>query len=269
MAKLGGKVCIVTGAGSSGPGVGNGKATALLFAREGAKVVLVDRNAEAARETHAMISAEGGISEVLEADVSKMADIQRVAQLAVDLFGGIDVLHNNVGVSSYGGILELAEDDWDRIFAINLKSMFLMCKCTLPHMLARGGGSIINVSSIAALGEVGIPMLAYSVSKAAVHRFTRAVALEFARRGIRCNTILPGLIDTPMVNDHASANVYGTADRQEISRRRDLRSPTGRQGSAWDIANAALYLACDDSRYVNGVDIPVDGGLSCAIGGAA
>jgi NAD(P)-dependent dehydrogenase (short-subunit alcohol dehydrogenase family) len=267
--RIEGKVCIVTGAGSSGPGIGNGKATAILFARHGAKVLLVDRQASAAEETLALITGEGGLAEVVQADVSVAADAQRVADTAHARFGRIDVLHNNVGISGgYGGVLDISEETWDRVFAVNLKSMFLLCKHVLPHMVRQGNGSVINVSSIAAHAESGITMLPYSVSKAAVARFSVAVACEFARKGIRCNTIYPGLIDTPMVRDHAASNVYGTADMAEIGKRRDQRSPTGRQGSPWDIAHAALYLASDESAYVNGIDLEVDGGMSRFMGSA-
>jgi len=259
------KVALVLGAGSVGPGWGNGKATAVLFAREGARVVAADINPAAAAETQGLIEAEGGVCATATGDVSRSADVQALVQRALDTFGRIDVLHNNVGILTVGGAVELSEDDWDRQFAVNIKSMFLTCKFALPHMERQGSGSIINISSTAAVRWYGVSYIAYAASKAAVGGITRTVALQYAAKGIRCNSILPGLMNTPLV--HASlARAYAGGDIDEMVRIRDRQSPTGKMGTAWDVAYAALYLASDESRYVNGVELLVDGGFTVKAG---
>ncbi|MDP6351878.1 MAG: SDR family oxidoreductase [Alphaproteobacteria bacterium] len=258
------KVAIVTGAGSIGPGWGNGKATAVLFAREGAKVVAVDRDPSAAEETRAVIAGEGGECLAHTADVAVAGEVAAMVAAAMAAYGRIDVLHNNVGIASgLAGPVATEEDDWDRVFAVNVKSMFLTAKHCLPIMERQGAGSIINISSIGAIRYIGIPYVSYASSKAAILQFTQTVALEYAAKGIRCNAILPGLMNTPMV--HASLmDHYGDAD--QLLAERDAASPTGKMGDAWDIAYAALYLASDESKYVNAAQLVVDGGLSAKIG---
>ncbi len=252
------KVAIVTGAGSIGPGWGNGKATAVLFAREGAKVLGVDRNLPAAMETREIIDGEGGDCIAFEADVARSADVEAMVTACLDAYGRIDILHNNVGIGSLGGPIELSEEEWDRVHAVNVKSIFLTAKSVLPVMERQGKGSIINISSVGGIRWIGIPYIAYASSKAAVLQVTQSVAVQFAGKGIRCNAILPGLINTPMVRaslmDH-----YGDIDK--LNAERDRMSPTGKMGEAWDVAYAALYLASDESKYVNGIQLIVDGGL--------
>ncbi len=285
--RLAGKVALVTGAGSSGPGWGNGKATAVLFAREGAKVFLVDVNPEAVAETKAIIEGEGGIARAWRADVSQAEEVASLVAACVETFGRIDVLHNNVGISALGGPVETDEAEWDRVFQVNLKSVFLTCKYVLPIMAAQGSGSIVNISSIASIRWGGVAYLAYSASKAALNQLTKCVGLEYARKGIRCNCILPGLMDTPMPRvqlmeafagkgsrrSEASADaVSGTSGSarggvEEMLRVRDAISPTGKQGEPWDVAYAALFLASDESKYVNATELVVDGGLSQATAG--
>ena len=253
------KVAIVTGAGSIGPGWGNGKATAVLFAREGAKVLGVDRNLPAAMETREIIDGEGGDCIAFEADVARSADVEAMVTACLDAYGRIDILHNNVGIGSHGGPIELSEEEWDRVHAVNVKSIFLTAKSVLPVMERQGKGSIINISSVGGIRWIGIPYIAYASSKAAVLQVTQSVAVQFAGKGIRCNAILPGLINTPMVRaslmDH-----YGDIDK--LNAERDRMSPTGKMGEAWDVAYAALYLASDESKYVNGIQLIVDGGLT-------
>jgi len=263
MKRLDGKIVIVTGAGSAGPGWGNGKAAAVLFAREGAAVFAVDVNEAAAAETAAIITSEGGRCVPHTADVSRSADVAVAAARCVREFGRIDVLHHNVGIVRVGGPVELSEADWDRTQDVNVKSLYLTCKYVLPQMEAQGGGSIVAVSSVGGIRWTGIPYVAYAASKAAVLQFTQSVALQYARRGIRCNAVVPGLIDTPLVRA-SLANAYDGASMDEVVRRRHEQAPIGRMGDAWDVAYAALFLACDESRYVTGTSIIVDGGLSAA-----
>ena len=260
--RLKGKVAIVVGAGSSGPGWGNGKATAVTFAREGAKVLCVDRVKAAAAETVAIIAKEGNQASAHVADVTKSADIKGMVAACLKLYGRIDVLHNNVGIASLGGPVELSEADWDKVNDVNIKSFFLTCKQVLPVMEKQGKGAIINVSSIASIRmPKGIHYVAYNATKGAVNSFTQAVAMQYAHKGIRCNAILPGLMNTPMIAPLSSA--YAAGDYDKMIAMRDKISPTGKMGDAWDVANAALFLASDESKYVNGHLLVVDGGLTC------
>jgi NAD(P)-dependent dehydrogenase (short-subunit alcohol dehydrogenase family) len=267
--RLAGKVALVTGAGSSGPGWGNGKATAVLFAREGAKVFLVDVNEDAVAETKAIVESEGGIARAWRADVSQADEVAALVAACVEAFGRIDVLHNNVGISALGGPVETDEAEWDRVFQVNLKSVFLTCKHVLPIMVAQGAGSIVNISSVASIRWGGVAYLAYSASKAALNQRTRCVGLEYARKGIRCNCILPGLMDTPMPRLQLMEAFAGEGGLEEMLRVRDAISPTGKQGEPWDVAYAALFLASDESKYVNAAELVVDGGLSQATAGPA
>jgi NAD(P)-dependent dehydrogenase (short-subunit alcohol dehydrogenase family) len=261
--RLADKVALVTGAGSIGPGWGNGKAVAVLFAREGAAVCALDVNRDAARETQALIEAEGGRCIAVAADVSNSESVAAAVAACVDAYGGLDVLHNNVGIVLPGGPVELSESDWDRTAAVNVRSVFLTCKYAIPHMLTRGAGAIVNVSSVGGLRWTGLPYVAYAASKAAVLQVTQSVALQYARQNIRANAVVPGLIDTPLVRASLSKS-YGDADIDEIVRRRHAQAPMGRMGDAWDVAHAALFLASDEARYVTGTSIIVDGGLSAA-----
>ncbi len=256
-----GKVAFVTGAGSAGPGWGNGKAAAALYAREGASVFAIDINGAALDETLAAIRAEGGRAEGCVADVTKNDSVREAVARCRAAFGRIDILHNNVGTYETGGPEEATEESWDRIHDINLKSAFLACKHVLPIMAAQGGGAIVNISSIASIRWGGVPYLSYYTSKAALNAFSRMVARQYARRKIRSNTILAGLIDTPQIRSNLLAGLAPDA-QQEALRQRDKRVPIGRMGSAWDIAKAALFLASDDAEYITGAEIVVDGGVT-------
>jgi NAD(P)-dependent dehydrogenase (short-subunit alcohol dehydrogenase family) len=259
--RLQGKAAVVVGAGSTpGETMGNGRAAAILFAREGAQVALVDRDADSAAATQAIIAAEGGESLVCEADVTRGGDCERMAARCIEAYGRIDVLHNNVGIGEMGGPVELSEKDWDRVFDTNLKSMFLTCKHVLPHMERAGRGSIINVSSMAAVRFAPYPMLPYSASKAGVNALTRSIAMQYADRGIRANAIMPGLIETPMAMEGIAKRVKIATD--DLKRMRDAAVPMKHMGEAWDVASAALFLASDEAKYITGVVLPVDGGLS-------
>lgn len=256
--RLQGKVAIVVGAGSIGAEVSNGAACAMVYAREGARVLCADRSLRAAEETVARILAEGGQASAFEADVCSAAQIQAMVQACIDRHGRIDVLHHNVGIEEFGELTEVTEASWDRVHAINLKGAMLTARAVVPHMIRQGGGSIVNISSIASRKWSPMQFLSYSTSKAALNHMTRVVARQYAPHQVRCNVILPGLIDTP----HAAALYPDEAAARQGREARNARCPMGRQGSPWDVANAALFLASDESRYVTGLELVVDGGLS-------
>ena len=258
-----GKVAIVTGAGSVGPGMGNGKASAILYAREGARVMLVDYNLEAAEETRRLIEEEGGSCLAFRADVSKSQDCQNMIEKCIQTFGRIDILHNNVGITTPGGAVEISEEDWDRVMNINLKSMFLTCKYALPYMEKQRSGVIINIASVNAVRTLPVVAIAYAASKAGVIALTREIAIQYASKGIRANVILPGLMNTPMIVAQLTEAYGGSVE--EMMRRRDDMCPMGRQGEGWDTAHAALFLASDEAKYITGAALVVDGGLTCQV----
>lgn len=257
------KVALVFGAGSVGPGWGNGKATATLFAREGAKVVAVDVNLAAAEETQRIIAEEGGACIALQADVTQSDQIGTVVAETLRRHGRIDILQNNVGITEMGGPVELSEEGWHRVIDINTTSIFLTCKHVLPVMERQGKGAIVNISSLASIRYTGYPYIAYYAAKGAVNQFTVGLALQYAAKGIRVNAVLPGYMNTPLIHQQI-AGQYGTPD--DMVRARDALSPTGRMGTGWDIAHASLFLASDDAGYINGVCLPVDGGVHCRVG---
>src|SRR5271169_3759902 len=230
------KVALVSGAGSSGPGWGNGKATAVLFAREGAKVLAADLNLDAAVETKRIIESEGGIYAAVAGNVSRSVDVAAIVDACLTAFGRVDVLHNNVGIVEVGGPVETTEESWDRVNDVNLKSMFLTCKQVLPHMERQGKGAIVNIASVSGIRWLGVPYISYAATKAAIIQFTRVIGLQYARKGIRANSILPGMMNTPMVHA-ALVGAYGqTAD--DMVAKRDEQCPMGHMGDAWDVAYA-------------------------------
>jgi NAD(P)-dependent dehydrogenase (short-subunit alcohol dehydrogenase family) len=266
MDRLKGKIAVVVGAGSIGPGWGNGKATAVMFAREGAEVFCVDRNAAAAEETVKIIGSEGGKATAFTADVSRAIEVEAMVKACLRIYGRIDVLDNNVGIAEMGSVIEVSEAEWDRVFAVNLKSAFLAMKHVIPVMRRQGGGSIINISSIASIRHLGISYVTYATSKAAMNQMTRTTAVEFAADHIRVNAILPGLMKTPMVEHSAGlAASYAKGDIEAMWRARDAQVPMGHMGEAWDVANAALFLASDESRYITGIELVVDGGVTLKV----
>lgn len=266
MNRLKDKIALVVGAGSVGPGWGNGKATAVTFAREGAQVFCVDRNSSAARETVDIITSEGGRAIAHTADVSRAAEVEAMVATCVRAYGRIDILDNNVGIAEVGSVVEVAESEWDRVFAVNLKSAYLAMKHVIPVMEKQGGGSIINISSIASIRHLGISYVTYGATKAAMNQMTKTTAVEFARKNIRVNAILPGLMKTPMVEHSAGlAASYAKGDVEAMWRARDAQVPMGHMGEAWDVANAALFLASDESKYVTGLELVVDGGLTLKV----
>jgi NAD(P)-dependent dehydrogenase (short-subunit alcohol dehydrogenase family) len=256
------KVALVTGAGSIGPGWGNGKATAVLFAREGAKVFGVDLDLGAADATRGIIEGEGGTCATHAADVSKAASVAAMVKACMAAFGRIDVLVNNVGIARTGGIATTAEADWDLVTEVNQKSVYLTCKHVVPIMERHGSGAIVNIASVAAHRWTGIPYASYYATKGAVVSLSRAIALEYASKGIRCNSVSPGLMDTPMVR-YGLTGAYGAdGDVDNLIRVRTAQCPMGYMGTGWDTAHAVLFLASDEARYVTGIDLIVDGGLT-------
>jgi NAD(P)-dependent dehydrogenase (short-subunit alcohol dehydrogenase family) len=266
MRRLEGKTAMVVGAGSIGPGWGNGKATAVTFARQGAQVFCVDRNGAAARETAEIITSEGGRACAFTADASRGGDVEATTAACLKTYGRIDVLDNNVGIAEMGNVVEVAEAEWDRVFAVNLKTAYLAMKHVIPVMLGQGGGSIINISSIASIRHLGLSYVSYAATKAAMNQMTRTTAVEFAPKHIRVNAILPGLMKTPMVEHSAGlAASYAAGDVEAMWRARDAQVPMGHMGDAWDVANAALFLASDESKYVTGIELVVDGGVTLKV----
>jgi NAD(P)-dependent dehydrogenase (short-subunit alcohol dehydrogenase family) len=256
--RLAGKVAVVTGAGSRGEGMGNGKAAAILFAREGARVVCADVVASRAEETVATIAAEGGVASVFGCDVSVQDECRRLAAAAVERYGRLDILQNNVGIPSNQSLEQITEEAWDNVMAVNVRSMVLAAQAVVPHMVANGGGAIINISSIAGLRAYPARSTAYTTSKAAVVGLTMALAGQLGQHRIRVNCIAPGQVFTPLVAERLDAE------------RRQRRATSGLikdEGSAWDIGWAAVYLASDQARWVTGQVLTVDAGLTITIPG--
>jgi NAD(P)-dependent dehydrogenase (short-subunit alcohol dehydrogenase family) len=265
--RLENKIAIVVGGGQSpGETMGNGRATAVLFAREGAKVLVGDNRPESAEETADMIRAEGGTAEAVAVDITDEASIQTMVKHCLDLWGRIDVLHNNVGVSIAGGdaeITEITSEAFDRVVSINLKGMVLTCKHVIPVMREQKSGSIVSISSIAAWNAY--PLIGYKTTKQAVIAMTEQIAFQNAPYGVRANVILPGLMDTPMAVD-TRVRALGKS-REEIEAGRNARVPLrNRMGTGWDVAKAALFLASDDAEFITGAALPVDGGEQLNVG---
>ncbi len=264
MGRLANKIAVVVGAGQTpGATIGNGRATALRFAQEGAHVVCVDRVVSSAEETAQLIQAEGGAASVWVTDITDEAACAALVAGVVQAQGRLDVLHNNVGIGAGDtGATKMPLETWERIFRVNLTGIMQVCKHALPVMREQGSGVITNISSVAAVCAVGL--VAYKTSKAALNAYTHALATGNARYGIRANVIMPGLMNTPMAIE---GNVAAGADREELIARRNNSVPLGRtMGTAWDVANAALFLASDEAGFITGVTLPVDGGQAAQIG---
>jgi NAD(P)-dependent dehydrogenase (short-subunit alcohol dehydrogenase family) len=264
---LKGKVAIVTGAGSVGPGWGNGKATATLLARQGAELFLVDINADAARETQGIIAKEGGTAQVHHGDMTVAADVEEMVQACVTRFKRIDILVNNVGGSAPGDPVAMTEEVWDRQIDFNLKTTFLGCKYAIPVMLEQGKGAIVNIASVAGMRNdflSGRSHVGYSASKAGVIQLSRSVAGTYAKKNIRVNTVVPGLMHTPLVETRLARTVGGN-DLQKLIDARNAAVPMGHMGDAWDVAHAVLFLASDEAKFITGTEIIVDGGSTAAM----
>lgn len=259
MTRLKDRVALVFGAGSVGPGWGNGKASAVAYSREGAIVICVDVNLAAATETAGIIRGEGGRAEAFSCDVTKEAEVAALVAAVDKAHGRIDILHNNVGHAKMGGPPDLSEAEWQRELDLNVTGAFLACKFVIPVMQRQKKGVITNISSIAAIRYTGYPYAAYYASKGAVNQFTVGLAVQYARDGLRANAIMPGMMDTPLIYQQISGQ-YATPE--EMVRARHEATPMGRMGTGWDIAHAAVFLATDEAGYISGVCLPVDGALT-------
>jgi NAD(P)-dependent dehydrogenase (short-subunit alcohol dehydrogenase family) len=260
------KVGIVVGAGqSAGETVGTGRAAAIVFAREGARVLLVDRDLDSARETAEMIAGEGGVAECFEADWTDAAGCRAFAAACVDTWGRIDFLQNNVGIGiGDANPLNLSEEGFERIIAVNLKGCLLSCQAVVPVMRDQGFGSVVNISSIAALAAT--PLTAYKISKAGINALGHSLAIDNAAHGVRVNTIMPGLLDTPMAVDGWAAMLGLPIEK--VRARRDAMVPLGaKMGTGWDVAYASLFLHSDEANFITGAVLPVDGGQLARVGG--
>jgi NAD(P)-dependent dehydrogenase (short-subunit alcohol dehydrogenase family) len=262
MGRLDGRVAIVVGAGQTeGETMGNGRATAVTFGREGASLVLVDRDAASLAETAAMVGADA--TQVV-VDIATDSGPDEVVAAAVTAFGRVDILHNNVGIGAGDGPPHRLQDDvYDRIMDVNLRAMWRTCRAAVPELRRSGDGAIVNISSLAAIAAAGT-LTAYKISKAGVNALTQSLAVTNAKYGVRVNAIMPGFIDTPMAVDATARAVE--VDRSEVAARRAAMVPMGRQGTAWDVANAALFLASDEAAFITGVVLAVDGGQAARIG---
>lgn len=259
--RLAGKIAVITGSGSVGPGWGNGRSAAALFAAEGATTFLIDLHPENLERTAELVREAGGAAATHTADVTDSSAIKAAFEACVQKFGRIDILVNNVGGSHPGGPVELDEDDWDRQIDYNLKSVFLGCKHVLPIMEKNGGGSIVNTASASGIRYTGSPQVAYAAAKAGVIQLTKVVAVQYAPKKIRVNTVIPGQLHTPMVEARLAKQRTG-GDIDELLASRQARTPLPFAGDGRDTANAMLYLASDEARWVTGTSIVVDGGMT-------
>jgi len=264
MLRLDGKVAFVSGAGSVGEGWGNGKATAVLLARQGARVYGTDLREEAASQTRDIVRREGGTCEMRGCDMTRGRDVEAAVADCLEQFGSIDILVNNVGGSAPGNAATMTEEVWDAQMSHNLKTMFLATKYVLPVMEKHASGVIINLSSIAGLRmSAERAHVAYSTAKFGILAFSKSTAMTFAAAGVRCNTVIPGLMNTPLV-EHRLAKTVADGDLAALIAKRNAAVPMGHMGTAWDVAHAVLFLASDEARYITGAEILIDGGLSVA-----
>jgi NAD(P)-dependent dehydrogenase (short-subunit alcohol dehydrogenase family) len=259
--RLAGKVAIITGAGCVGPGWGNGRAAAVLFAREGALVFAVDKNRDAMDETVARVHEDGGEIVTYACDVTDSAAVAGMVAACRAQFGRIDILVNNVGGSAAGGPVEMPEEVFDAQVDFNLKSVFLTCKHVIPVMEAQGGGAIVNTASTSGIRWTGSAQVGYAATKAGVIQFSRVVAVQYAPKNIRVNAVIPGQMHTPMVETRLAKQRTG-GDVETLIKQRLSPIPMGFAGDGRDTANAALFLSSDDARFVTGTEIIVDGGMS-------
>lgn len=256
------RIALVFGAGSVGEGWSNGRAAAVAYAREGARVFAVDLDIASAQATVDLIRAEGNQASALAADVTDAAQMGQAVAAVLAEAGRVDILHNNVGFTRMGDPVELELEDWNRLLALNTAGVYLACKHVLPGMVERRRGAVINISSVASVGAGPYPQPLYGAAKAAVNGLTRGLAVRYAPHNVRINAIMPGVMDTPLIHQQIAGNY---ADKEAMMAGRHARAPMGFMGTAWDVANAAVFLASDEARYITGVVLPVDGGLTCTM----
>ena len=264
MPRLKDKVAIVAGAGAIAEGWSNGRATAVLFAREGAKVFAVDRDLKSAEETCAIIKSEGGEATPHQCDVSIAAQVDAMVDACLARYRRIDVLFNNVGLQVVGGPLDVEEEDWDRLMTVNVKSMYLTCRAVIPHMIRQGGGAIVNNSSTAGI-RFTYANVAYAASKGAVKQLSQNIGVQYAAKGIRCNAVMPGYIATPRITDRLRKS--NPDDYEDKIRERQMAVPSGKLGTGWDVAYGVLYLASDEAQFVNATELVIDGGQTASVTG--
>jgi NAD(P)-dependent dehydrogenase (short-subunit alcohol dehydrogenase family) len=264
--RLNDKVVIVAGGGSIGDGMSNGRAAALTYAREGARVLVADVDEESAVVTQNQVRSEGGIAEIFVGDLTKAVDVESMVSRCREAFDGtIGVLHNNIGIVRTGGPVELPEETWDLVVTVNLKTLFLTAKYVLPIMEAQRYGVITNIGSMSGYRYTGLSMIAYATTKGAIPAFTRTIAMQYAAVGVRANSVHPGVIDTPMqsaTTDDGYGAVFGNVDAASLRAKREATIPLGRYGDPFDVANAAAFLASDEAAYITGVELMVDGGFT-------
>ena len=268
MSTLDGKIAVVFGAGSIGPGWSNGRAAAVAYARAGATVAITDVDEASLAETRALVEAEGAACDHFIGDVADSGSVRSILKEVEARRGRVDILHNNVGLSAMGGPTAIEEETWDRVMDANVKGVFLTCRHAIPIMEAAGGGVITNVGSVSAMRYLGLPQIAYAASKGAIHTMTRAIAAEFGPKGIRANVIAAGIVDTPLLAVGAARTFQGTfgaTDAAEARRMRERTIPLRHFGDAWDVANTAVFLASEEARYITGAEIVVDGGLTLQV----
>lgn len=262
MFRLDGKIALVTGCGTLGEGWGNGKAIAVALARQGAHIFGSDLSLEAAQETKRIITEEGGTAHVMVADATKAEDVKTLVDACIAQYGRIDILVNNVGRSEPGDPVSMSEETWDDQMDVNVKGAFLACKYVLPSMAAQGGGSVISISSVAAHRYIGKPQVGYAAGKAALEQLMKTTGVIYADRGVRLNSVAPGLMFTPLVK--RLADKYAKGDYEGFVAHRHKQVPSGYMGESWDVAHAVVFLASDEARYITGQTIVVDGGIISA-----
>ena len=258
------KIVLVSGAGSSEEGMSNGRAASILYAREGATVLACDINYLSAKKTVDMIKKENGNAIAYKCDVSNLNQIKKLFDFLIINYDRIDVLHSNVGIVEVGGPEEITEKNWQKVMDINVKSLFLLTKFCLPIMIKNKGGSIIAISSIASERYVGYPSISYNASKGAINQIIQNIALQYARQNIRANCVLPGFLNTPLIKKYLKEGY--NSETNTMIKKRNKMCPTGKMGDAWDVAYASLFLASDESKYITGQKLIVDGGISSQIG---
>lgn len=257
------RVALITGAGGATDGWSVGKAIAVCLADEGAGVGILDVSAAAAAVTRDLVESRGGRAIVALADVRVPGQLQAAIEHCTQAFGRLDILINNVALGAVGSVVDTKVDEWDRLMEVNLRGAYLACKYAMPALIASGAGCVVNISSLAAHGYTGVPLAAYAASKAGLHGLSRDVALHYAAEGVRSNTVVVGLIDTPMIRSHAAALPGGDVDAVILAR--DARVPRGSQGNAWDVAHLVRFLSSDLAQFINGAEIVIDGGMSARI----